>query len=761
MTGNRQNRFNVFSRRIIEIGIPILVILILCIFIFYAVYLFRLKSLLRKETENYLQGISEVSAQNFDKHIADKMNTLTAIAAIFHFSDDIFNVHNKQILTNIMQSSDFDCMAIADISGQAYFTCDTTTTDISNSPYFSQIKEGNSFLAGPVYIETLKENAFVFGVPLLSGNGKTGAILGIRSIYTADNLFTAADQDITGNSFSIIIDENGLFIAGKYRNLISEVFPNFFDGLKTAKFKSSYTYDQIIQNMKQCNGGLSNYLLGNYHLYMAYQPLEYNNWYFLTFISEESLTQRSQSFFILSVILCSFFLLVMFIVCILLGYNSIQYQNKLQSLAFKDPLLDGGNGLWFMVEAQKLIQTLPPERYMLVYIDIESLRIINESFGRDAGDWTIQHVYRCICSILTSGEITARDNQDDFLLLMKYHSVKIARERLEMLSYKINCESNRPYPKFFIGLCAGLYIIKDPTMDFDSIKDKTFIALNNARRQTGSIVHYAFFKEEDRTHLLEEKNVENRMISALDNKEFIVYLQPKYSLKTDTISGAEALVRWIDPEIGTILPASFIPLFERSGFILELDLYVFENVCKIMRKWLDSGHTPCIISINLSTSYLSDKHFLERFESIRAQYQIPAFYLELEISGLALASKWQYLTDIVNQIHDFGYLCSLDDFGSVDSLNALRHLPIDVLKLNRDFFTGGKEDKEKTESIIESIVELARKLHIHIVAEGVENTDQVEFLRRIHCDMIQGYIYSGPVTIEAFEKMYSDGLFQK
>ena len=133
----------------------------------------------------------------------------------------------------------------------------------------------------------------------------------------------------------------------------------------------------------------------------------------------------------------------------------------------------------------------------------------------------------------------------------------------------------------------------------------------------------------------------------------------------------------------------------------------------------------------------------------------------MEISGLALASKWQYLTDIVNQIHDFGYLCSLDDFGSVDSLNALRHLPIDVLKLNRDFFTGGKEDKEKTESIIESIVELARKLHIHIVAEGVENTDQVEFLRRIHCDMIQGYIYSGPVTIEAFEKMYSDGLFQK
>lgn len=212
-------------------------------------------------------------------------------------------------------------------------------------------------------------------------------------------------------------------------------------------------------------------------------------------------------------------------------------------------------------------------------------------------------------------------------------------------------------------------------------------------------------------------------------------------------------MRWRAPE-GLIPPNDFIPLFEQNGFIVDLDLHVFEKVCAMLRKWLDNGVTPVPVSVNMSRAHLADPQFLERYENIRRAYDVPPELLEIELTESLVFENPHLLVQFIERIRAHGYHCSIDDFGSgYSSLNLLKDMNVNVLKLDRVFFASQEADNARERTVIVSVIDLAKKLSMGTVAEGVETPRQVEFLQQADCDMVQGYVFSRPVPLAEFEQM--------
>jgi EAL domain-containing protein (putative c-di-GMP-specific phosphodiesterase class I) len=239
---------------------------------------------------------------------------------------------------------------------------------------------------------------------------------------------------------------------------------------------------------------------------------------------------------------------------------------------------------------------------------------------------------------------------------------------------------------------------------------------------------------------------------SLKNEDFQVYLQPKVRLNDGTLAGAEALVRWQHPQRGTIFPSDFIPLFEQNGEICRLDLYVFEKVCELMERWLQQGRTLIPISVNLSRRHFVYPDFLLQFEEIAERHSVPRGLIEFELTE-SIFLKQQEIERIKQQIekmHQLGFRCSLDDFGfGFSSLGLLKDFAVDTVKMDRSFFLG--EDSKRMQEVVSCIVELTERLGVVTVAEGIETGEMLPFLRRIRCDMVQGYVFSRPLPIPQFE----------
>lgn len=465
--------------------------------------------------------------------------------------------------------------------------------------------------------------------------------------------------------------------------------------------------------------------------------------------------QRSSSFLEFSI---AGAVVIVFTLLSFLTYFSVSqitYKNKLQTLAYIDPVTKGWNSNWFKAQIPLMLKTSPCNKNVLILLDIDKFKILNDAFGHSKGDALLAYIYECIEKQQTENEIVCRLESDCFLFLMNYDSNHDIQERLEKLSIQINNFTEIHEQKYFISMSCGISQIDNEEEDLFIYIDRCEVALHCCTKTIGRtrFLRSAFFNECDRTKLIEEKKIENKMAKALESGQFSVYLQPKFDIDVNKVAGAEALVRWQDPERGMIMPNDFISLFEKNGFILKLDLFVFEKVCTIIRSWLDAGAVPVPISVNLSRTYLDSLVFLDNLEKIRNQYDVPSKYIELELTESIVYENMGLLLTIINKIHSLGYTCSIDDFGSgYSSLNLLRNVPVDTLKLDRGFFLESEESPERGNAVITSVIDLARKLNMKTVSEGVESVVQVNFLKDAQCDLVQGYVFSKPVPITEFEK---------
>ena len=418
-----------------------------------------------------------------------------------------------------------------------------------------------------------------------------------------------------------------------------------------------------------------------------------------------------------------------------------------------DPLTGLYAKEYFYLCAGNVIKNNTDKEYDLLCCDIERFKLVNDLYGTKAGDNLLKYVAEMIRSAVEGYGICGRIGSDVFAFLIEH------QESYENSCFIKKVESvNLVNINLEIILRYGIYCIDDREMPINIACDRASIASNSIKGKYET--YFAYYDDTSRQKLLNEQFITSSMKNALDSGQFQVYFQPKYNLKTENIAGCEALVRWIHPERGIMPPADFIPLFEKNGFITDLDIYIWEQCCKKMRTWLDNGSFIAPISVNVSRADVYNPQLPEILLSMLKKYRLSPKYLHLEITETAYTENPEQLINAVSKLKKLGFIIEMDDFGTgYSSLNMLSDLPIDVLKLDIKFIQS-EEKKGNNKSILSFIINLAKWLDLTVIAEGVETRAQIDLLKALDCEYVQGYYYAKPLPQSDFEELMNKSSIQ-
>lgn len=421
-------------------------------------------------------------------------------------------------------------------------------------------------------------------------------------------------------------------------------------------------------------------------------------------------------------------------------------KRRVYGLLHTDLVTGGKNRYYFRRVGQRFIDRPGKRQYAVVLLRVEKYRNYCTVYGVDAGEELLERLNMIIGSKLARREIVARMDKSDFALLLNYDCDYSLTERIISIINELNYSLVGRKAVFVAGICTR----NEKKADIMTLFNEAGLAARTY--DPNSNENIIWFTDEMEAEQIWERKVEDEMERAVANREFAVYLQPKYKTKEERIGGAEALVRWIHPVDGLIPPYKFIPIFERNGFILTLDDYMITEVSRIQARWLQEGRELFPISVNVSRAHFTTDNLAEHICQIVDSFGVPHEFIELELTESAFFDDKDILLRTVARMKELGFKVSMDDFGSgYSSLNSLKELPLDVLKLDAEFFRG-EGHLDKANLIVGETITLAKKLGMTIVAEGIETREQVDFLAELDCDLIQGYYFAKPMPINEFEK---------
>jgi PAS domain S-box-containing protein len=404
----------------------------------------------------------------------------------------------------------------------------------------------------------------------------------------------------------------------------------------------------------------------------------------------------------------------------------------------------------FMHAARNYLADIQPGSYAMAAIDIEHFRMINTFCGRDKGDELLIFIADCLkCYIKQHGGVAGRFNGDNFCIIMPFQ-LELFRAIWDEIS--LNMGQLNGIAHSFPAI--GIYILEDLTLPPETMYDRATMALSYA---LGSHMNRIRVYEPGMENSLEKEwKVLSDVKTALENDEFTFYAQPQYDITTRKIVGAEALARWI--HYGKLIPPGvFIPVLEKNRSITPLDKVVWTKVAEWLHNWIRKGYHPVPVSINISRLDILTIDVPEYLISLTDTYQVPRKYLKCEITESAYAEDGQKVNDTVTRLQQAGFQVMMDDFGSgYSSLNTLKSMDVDVLKIDMGFLEMSIEEEQKGIGILESVVNMARLLGIPIVLEGVENQQHENFMRNMGCRYAQGYYYSKPLPIHQLENLLAD-----
>jgi len=397
----------------------------------------------------------------------------------------------------------------------------------------------------------------------------------------------------------------------------------------------------------------------------------------------------------------------------------------------------------FCNKAAKLLEKNPGTEYAIVYSDIENFGLVKDLFGENAANNILVYMARVFKHFIDKDGLCGRFEADHFVLFLKYNK-EILDENLKSVVKIIN-----DFPvSMTIMLKFGVYKIDDPGMKIQAMCSRAVLAADTIKGKYGQ--HVAYYDNEIWEKQVYEQEIINCMEDAVKQKQFKVYFQPKYDLGSERVAGAEALVRWQHPEKGFMNPAQFIPLFEKNGFITELDQFVWDTTCGYIERWIRNGYPVVPISVNVSRTDIYNPDFIEIILGIIHKHGLQPEYIHLEITETAYTDNPEQIIDVVKKLKLIGFVIEMDDFGSgYSSLNMLNELPIDILKLDMGFVQG--DMGANSSSILSFIIGLAKWMDYAVVAEGIETVEQIQMLRNMDCNFVQGYYYAQPMPPEEFE----------
>ncbi len=719
-------------------------ILIVCV---GGYYVFSVRSSLWTKSVTEILEVTTQGRHALDTYIEKDKETLHLLATELSItdSDDASSIEKKMGLPYDEETS-YVCVVFSLAKVYTNFTETGTSLGEDDLKLFQSL-EGNGvrepFLDGYTGVRKLGVyERFHFA------DGAEGIVQKTQTLKSISKRFSLSFFDDSG--FSYVVNRAGdVLVRSMYRNS-NRTFQNLFD-IIDLQGNDAEAVDSFQNSLANGDRGVAQFRYSGEEYVFCYVPLEdAEGWYVISIIPNAVIMKQVNDIVSRTLWLCALILVCLLAVGLSFYYQLKKHHKETEQLAYYDTLTGLFRYEKFRIEGEKILKREPS--LTILYMDVVGFKLINDLEGYEYGDEVLHLIAEGLKKNAREGDISCRVAGDDFVMLTTC-SDKEAIGKLcgdIFLSCKEKTGNGRPL-RLRIGICRS-----EDAGDVSGISgliDRARMAQRNI--PDTSEKNICFYTREMRSQLLKTAEIEKEMDHALAEGEFVHYIQPKYSPDGSRVLGGEALVRWQKKDGSVVSPGEFIPLFEKNGFIKKLDEYIFRCVCKEMKLRLDAGLPVVPISVNVSRANLFRENFAAEYTRIKEENGIPDHLLELELTESLMLENTEDIFSILGDLRKKGFCCSIDDFGSgYSSLNALKDLPADVLKLDRKFLEES-EDVGKNETIIRFVIEMAKKLSMVTVAEGVETQEQLTFLRETGCDMIQGFIFSKPLPSEKFYAVLS------
>lgn len=414
----------------------------------------------------------------------------------------------------------------------------------------------------------------------------------------------------------------------------------------------------------------------------------------------------------------------------------------------------------FLEKLEKEIASIGDDRIVIIYTDIKHFKYINDTYGYKVGDSLLKDFVSELMMQKASILCAARVYSDNFVTAGRLPADGLSNEEFRDIIYQTNLERETKFREKYLNsrlqFCTGISVIDKNSRSLDA---ETAVSNANLARKVAKEMEEdccVLFDQSMMEGIRREVEITSSIPKALSQKEFQVYFQPKIDTETLALIGAEALVRWRKPDGTFIYPDEFIPLIERSGQVVDVDYYVYREVFAFLAKRLQEGRKVVPISVNVSRVHLNRMGILEYVKELLEEFQVPCSLVEFELTESIYLDDTERALELIKGLHKMGFKVSMDDFGSgYSSLNLLSKLPIDIIKLDRVFLKEG-EMQENDRIIISCVVDMAKRLKITSLCEGVETREQCDYLKEVGCQIQQGFYFSRPIPQEVFEKLLEE-----
>jgi diguanylate cyclase (GGDEF)-like protein len=395
-----------------------------------------------------------------------------------------------------------------------------------------------------------------------------------------------------------------------------------------------------------------------------------------------------------------------------------------------------------------------PRNIAVVFMDLDHFKFVNDSLGHSTGDKLLKGMAERLRSVLREGDTVGRVGGDEFVLILNdQSSEEVIFRAMQRITAKVSEPIDIEGKEMYVTASAGISLYPQDGPDVDTLLKHADAAMYRAKEHGRN--NFQFYTSEMNERVNERLSLENALRRALEKKEFLLHYQQKVDLRSSTMIGAEALVRWSHPEWGLVRPARFIPLAEETGLIVPLGEWVLREACRQARDWLDHGLRPGVVSVNLSARQFRQEGLVRTVSRVLEETRLDPSQLEMELTESMIMHNVESAITTLQGLKSLGVALSMDDFGTgYSSLSYLKQLPVDTLKIDRSFVRDIGLGESADEGVIaQAIISLGHSLRLKVIAEGVETDAQVRFLKRHGCDEVQGFFYSEPVSPEAFGKL--------
>ncbi len=617
-------------------------------------------------------------------------------------------------------------------------------SDFSSNPTFLEVVSTKAPASFPNENSELNNGIMDLAVPVIIDGALQGVLLGNNYV---NSVFDQIGIDLYGLGYVIILNGEGEAVVSSSEDYISAqalTGPNI-EYLNDTSFES---IQPSLESGKKCR---LHFTIDDVTMIAVLTPLDFGDLILGVVVEEEKMQTGMRNIAGVMTYISigsAFFFATLALYILISRRNTIR---EIENAAYYDTLTGLPNLVKLKRDMSLILKENPDKKYAIIKTDVANFKSINEMHGYETGNKVLRAFKQISEMAPEKTLILARTGMDEFIFFAGNNFL----ENLDASTSFYESHFKQIIPELenhHLSFRYGRYFISPGENDVDDIFSKVNLAHTMAKDKK----EYVIWDYDDhyKQKVLQTTDIINKMDNALAAGEFHAFLQPKFNTVTNEIIGAEALVRWIEADNKMIFPGDFIPVFEKNGFIVQIDYFILDSVCQLLQKWLNSGHTPVPISINFSRLHLANFQFVENIIAIVDKYHLPHNLIDIEITETVAIENNSALKAVIEDLHAADFSISMDDFGAgYSSLGSLREFEIDTLKLDRSFVTF-IQDNDRGELVIDGVVRLAKSLNMDIIAEGVEEKPQIDFLKSVGCTIVQGYYYAKPMPATEFEEKY-------